>query len=174
MILSDRSIKNAMREEGLVIRPFLPERLQPASYDLTLGDEIIIPGKGDGRRISVAMSYELRPYRFILGSTAEWIEIPTHLVGILVGKSSLARRGIQIESAGYVDPGWRGHLTMEIVNFNEETVSLLAGMKIAQIRFERMTTPADRPYGTLDLDSHYQDSHGVVPSYGDREAQHTL
>jgi deoxycytidine triphosphate deaminase len=108
--------------------------------------------------------YTLGPDAFILAATLEWVEIPRDLVGILVGKSTLARLGLCVEDAGYIDPGFRGNVTLEMSNRASRPVVLTNGMPIAQIRFEPLMGPCLRPYGSDGLGSHYQDSHGVVPA----------
>jgi dCTP deaminase len=101
--------------------------------------------------------FMLHPGEFVLASTLEHIELPGDLVARLEGKSSLGRIGLLIHStAGYVDPGWKGHLTLELSNVANLPVTLYRGMKIGQITFARMTTPADNLYGSPALGSKYQ------------------
>jgi dCTP deaminase len=99
----------------------------------------------------------LHPGEFVLGQTIEWVELPTDLVARLEGKSSLGRLGLLIHStAGYVDPGWKGTLTLELSNVANLPIALYAGMRIGQISFFRMSSPVERPYGTSELGSKYQ------------------
>ena len=99
----------------------------------------------------------LHPGEFVLGSTLENIELPGDLVARLEGKSSLGRIGLLIHStAGYVDPGWKGHLTLELSNVANLPVTLYYGMKIGQISYVRLTHPADNLYGSSALGSKYQ------------------
>lgn len=172
MILSDVDIIQAMYKIGLVIEPLL-EPIQPASVDLRLGDTIlearrglIDPSKPSSKiRTSEPFKfYTLSPGQFILVSTLEWVEIPPTLIGILTGKSSLARVGLQVECAGYVDPGWRGRLTLELSNLGPGMIVLRPGMKICQIRFEQVSCHPEHLYGDPALDSHYQQSQGPVPA----------
>ena len=101
----------------------------------------------------------------MLGATAEMIGPPDDLVGRLEGKSSLARLGLLIHStAGFCDPGFQGHVTLELSNVATLPITLYPGMKIGQISFERMTTPADAPYGSGALGSKYQGQRGPTPS----------
>lgn len=107
----------------------------------------------------------LHPREFILGTTVEKIKIPENMVGRLEGKSSLGRIGIVIHStAGYVDPGFNGQLTLEISNLAPLPIALYPGMRICQISFALMTSKANNPYGSVKLGSHYQDQKGVVGS----------
>src|SRR5256714_12253657 len=99
----------------------------------------------------------LHPGEFVLGQTLEWVELPDDLVSRLEGKSSLGRLGLLIHStAGYVDPGWKGNLTLELSNVANLPIALYHGMKIGQISFFKMSSPVDRPYGSKDLGSKYQ------------------
>ena len=99
----------------------------------------------------------LHPGEFVLGSTLEHVEVPDDLVARLEGKSSLGRIGLLIHStAGYVDPGWKGHLTLELSNVSKLPITLYHRMKIGQISFLRLTEPAERLYGSKELGSKYQ------------------
>lgn len=110
-------------------------------------------------------SYELTPGEFILGSTEEWIEIPDDLCARVEGKSSLGRLGLLIHAtAGYIDPGFRGRITLEIMNLNSRPIILRAGKPVCQLSLIKLTTPAERPYGHADLNSKYQDQSGVQES----------
>jgi len=110
----------------------------------------------------------------VLGQSLEWVELPDDLVGILNGKSSLGRLGLLIHStAGYVDPGWKGNLTLELSNVANLPIALYRGMKIGQISFDRMSSPVERPYGSRELGSRYQGQSTPTASqfYRDFEAQ---
>lgn len=171
MILSDSAIierlsLGGVELDGLIITPFNADDVQPSSVDLRLGPELKIATPDGFREWHLGDDGALRLHRpdFILAATLEWIEIPTDLVGVLVGKSSRAREGLCIEDAGYVDPGWKGNLTLEISNRCPMPVLLTLGMRIAQIRFEPLMGDCDRPYGSAGLGSHYQNSLGPVLS----------
>jgi len=115
----------------------------------------------DGLTESVEVGEEqpflVHPGEFLLISTLEHLELPDDMAGRLEGKSSLARIGLLVHStAGYVDPGWKGKLTMQMTNVGRLPVTLYAGMRIAQMTFLRLTTPAERPYGSAGLGSKYQ------------------
>jgi dCTP deaminase len=173
--LTDRDIRQQLATTQLVITPLF-EPIQPASVDLRLSDQIILPGSDyvidpalglkapDSPPITFPV-YELEPGEFVLGSTLEWVEVPPHLMGLLVGKSTLARIGLQVEAAGLADPGWKGRLTLEIKNLGNDVLVLRPGMPICQIYF--LTPFVDRPpehvYGNPLLKSRYQGSEGPRP-----------
>ncbi len=109
--------------------------------------------------------FMLHPGEFVLGSTLERVSVPDDLVARLEGKSSLGRLGLLIHStAGYVDAGWDGQLTLELSNVANLPITLYPGMKIGQISFVKMTTAADRPYGSSDLGSKYRGQEGPKAS----------
>ena len=172
MVLSDRSIKQELAEGRIVINPLDVEDIQPASVDLHLDKRVLVFTNSSRPYIDVKESLEsltemmevtgdrpfiLHPGEFVLGSTQEHIELPADLVARLEGKSSLGRIGLVIHStAGFVDPGWKGHLTLELSNLARLPITLYYGMKIGQISFLRLTTAADRLYGSAELGSKYQ------------------
>ena len=109
--------------------------------------------------------FVLHPGEFVLGSTLERVRLADDLVARLEGKSSLGRLGLLIHStAGFIDPGWDGHVTLELSNVATLPIALYPGMKIGQISFLRMTTPADQPYGSGVVGSKYQGQRGPTPS----------
>lgn len=152
--------------------------LQPSSYDVSLAPVILVPSSRfihpiDTRkpaedrteRVSIEDGFILHQNRFVLAATLEWVNIHTDLVGRIEGKSSRARQGIQIHSAGYLDPGFRGNVTLEIVNFSPDAVLLWPHVLIAQLSFEKLTGHCEAAYG--ERSNHYQDSRGAVGSrYG--------
>ena len=172
MVLSDRTIKEELARGRIVISPLNPEDIQPASVDLHLDGQVLVFANSRRPYIDVKESLEdltqmveiqeespfiLHPGEFVLGSTLENIELPDDLVARLEGKSSLGRIGLVIHStAGFVDPGWKGHLTLELSNLARLPITLYKGMKIGQISYLRLTTPADRLYGSKSLGSKYQ------------------
>ena len=114
----------------------------------------------------------LHPGEFVLGSTMERLCLPDDLVARLEGKSSLGRIGLLIHStAGYVDPGWRGHLTLELSNVANLPITLYYKMKIGQLSFSQLTTPVDNPYGSAVLGSKYQDQEVPTASRIHRDFQ---
>ncbi|MCL2807530.1 MAG: dCTP deaminase [Coriobacteriia bacterium] len=180
MVLSDRSIKDELAAGRIVIEPYDPADLQPASVDVHLGDSFrvfqnsrypfIDPSISQAELTelvvaSVTEPFVLHPGEFALGTTLEKISLPDNILGRLEGKSTLGRIGLLIHStAGYVDPGWVGSLTLELSNVANLPILLTPGMKIGQIAFQQLTTSVDRPYGHPDLGSHYQFQEGPTPS----------
>ena len=173
MVLSDRTIKEEMAKGRIVIEPLGEGCIQPASVDLRLDHElrVFLPPETysliDIRRDSAEltelveipdpMPFVLEPGQFVLASTLEYVELPDDIVARIEGKSSLGRLGLLIHStAGYVDPGFKGQLTLEISNVAGVRITLFYEMKISQISFLRLSTAAERPYGTPELRSKYQ------------------
>jgi dCTP deaminase len=172
MVLSDRTIKEELEKGRIVIDPLDPADIQPASVDLRLDRKLLVFSNSRRAHIDVKMGLDdlteiveiaddapfiLHPGEFVLGSTLENIELPGDLVARLEGKSSLGRIGLVIHStAGFVDPGWKGHLTLELSNLARLPITLYYGMKIGQISYLKLTTPADRLYGSPELGSKYQ------------------
>ncbi|MCL4434859.1 MAG: dCTP deaminase [Actinobacteria bacterium] len=180
MILSDRSIKEEIAAGRIVIEPFDEVDIQPSSVDLHVDRHFRLFRNHSMGVIDVAESQEdltelvsvgedgpliLHPGEFILGSTLERVKIPDDLVARLEGKSSLGRLGLLIHStAGFVDAGWDGHLTLELSNVANLPITVYPGMAIGQISFLRMTTPAEHPYGSSAVRSKYQGQWGPTPS----------
>ncbi len=172
MVLSDRSIKEEIAKGRIVIEPLDPSCIQPASVDVHLDHRLLVFRNSRRPYIDIKQDLEdltepvevaaeapfiLHPGEFVLGSTLEHIEVPEDLVARLEGKSSLGRIGLLIHStAGYVDPGWKGHLTLELSNVSKLPITLYYSMKIGQLSFLRLTTPAERLYGSPELGSKYQ------------------
>ena len=179
MILSDRSIREELAAGRIVIDPLDAGAVQPSSVDLTIDRYFRVFRNHTRRVIDVREPQEdltelvevdgegfiLHPSEFALGSTAERVALPDDLVARLEGKSSLGRLGLLIHStADFVDAGWDGHLTLELSNVANLPITLYPGMRIGQISFLRMTTPADRPYGSAAVGSKYQGQRGPTPS----------
>jgi dCTP deaminase len=180
MILSDKSIWEEIEAGRVVIEPLGEGCVQPSSVDLHLDSLFRVFRNHSIKVIDVKLAQEeltelveverdsaliLHPGEFVLGSTAELIGIPNDLVGRLEGKSSLGRLGLLIHStAGFVDPGFRGHVTLELSNVANLPITLYPGMKIGQISFLRMTSEAVNPYGSSELGSKYQGQRGPTPS----------
>ena len=172
MILSDVSIRKALAEGRIIIEPLMEGGVQPSSVDLRV-DRFFRVFRNDTTpfidpklaqedltelvEVSDGNAFILHPGEFVLGQTLEWVELPDDLVARLEGKSSLGRLGLLIHStAGYVDPGWKGNLTLELSNVANLPIALYRGMKIGQISFFRMSSPVERPYGSKELGSKYQ------------------
>ncbi len=158
MILSDRSIIEAIKGGRIEIDPFDEACVQTSSIDLHVDRKF--------RTFHNARyPFILHPGEFVLGSTLERVRLPADLVARLEGKSSLGRLGLLIHStAGYVDPGWDGYLTLELSNVANLPITIYAGMKIGQISFFRLTTAAEHPYGSRDRGSKYQGQRGPTAS----------
>jgi len=171
-VLSDRDIRAAMQAGRVRVDPHDPSCLQPSSVDLHLDREFRVFRNNRYPYIDVRQAqpdlteivsieddepFILHPGEFVLGQTLEWVELPDDLVARLEGKSSLGRLGLLIHStAGYVDPGWKGNLTLELSNVANLPIALYCGMKIGQISFFKMSSPVERPYGSKELGSKYQ------------------
>jgi dCTP deaminase len=180
MVLSDHSIREEVAAGRIVIDPYVSQYVQPSSVDLRLGNDFRVfeysshpfidpMAKGiDYTKHTVIPDNEvfvLHPGEFALGTTLERVALPDNIVGRLEGKSTLGRLGLMIHStAGYVDPGWNGYLTLELANVANLPILLHPGMKIGQISFTYMSTPVDAPYGSPGLGSHYQGQVGATPS----------
>ena len=180
MILSDRTIREELAAGRIIIDPLDEGAIQPSSVDLHIDRYFRVFRNHSMRVIDVKEDQEdltelveigeeeafiLHPGEFVLGSTSERVRLPDDLVARLEGKSSLGRLGLLIHStAGFVDAGWDGHLTLELSNVANLPITLYPGMKIGQISFLRMTTAADVPYGAQQLGSKYQGQRGPTPS----------
>jgi dCTP deaminase len=180
MVLSDRTIKKLLISGDIVISPFDPDRLQPASYDVTLGPEFlvfdntktrIIDPRNDAstimRKVSVTEQdpFILHPGEFALGVTQEIIGVNDKYLFILNGKSSLGRMGLLVHAtAGFIDPGNELRVTLELFNVANAPIILYPGMKIGQVVFEQLSEQCDRPYGHPDLKSKYYKDQGVKAS----------
>lgn len=180
MILSDRSIKEALASGRITIDPLDESMIQPSSVDVTVDRFFRVFRNHTTGIIDVKTNLEdltelveipegdrfiLHPGEFVLGSTAERVALGDDIVARLEGKSSLGRLGLLIHStAGFVDAGWDGYLTLELSNVATLPITLYPGMKIGQISFLSMTTPADQPYGSVELGSKYQGQRGPTPS----------
>ena len=171
-VLSDRDIRAALEAGTVKIEPYDAHDLQPSSVDLHLDRSFRVfrnnryafidvrapqPDLTELLTIEEDEPFVLHPGEFVLGQTHEWVELPDDLVARLEGKSSLGRLGLLIHStAGYVDPGWKGNLTLELSNVANLPIALYSGMRIGQISFFKMSSSVDRPYGSPDLGSKYQ------------------
>jgi dCTP deaminase len=163
-ILADRAIRLALKNKTISIDP-PPEdwQFQPASVELTLGGDFVEPYQNT--RMSHGTGYTLLPSECVLATTQQTIELAPTVVGRVEGKSSWGRRFILTHvTAGYVDPGFRGQLTLELHNLSRVSQFLAVGTPIAQLSFQWTDFEADRPYGHPELNSHYQDQSGTTPS----------
>jgi dCTP deaminase len=180
MILSDRSIREEIQKGRIEVDPFDESCVQPSSIDLHVDRtfrtfhnarypyidvKVDMPDLTELVEVDGANPFILHPGEFVLGSTLERVRLPDDLVARLEGKSSLGRLGLLIHStAGYVDPGWDGYLTLELSNVANLPITIYPGMKIGQISFFRLTTAAERPYGAAGRGSKYQGQRGPTAS----------
>ena len=180
MVLSDRTIKRLLAEDRIGIEPYDDTLLQPSSIDVRVDRFFRVFHNARYPFIDVKRPQEeltelveidderpfiLHPGEFVLGSTLERVRLPDDLVARLEGKSSLGRLGLLIHStAGFIDPGWDGHVTLELSNVANLPITIYFGMKIGQISFMQLSEPAETPYGSADLGSKYQGQKGPTPS----------
>jgi dCTP deaminase len=179
VVLSDRSIRRLIAQGRIGIEPFDPDLMQPSSLDVRVDRYFRVFRNSRYPYIDVKREQEgltelvetddepfiLHPGEFVLGSTLERVTLPDDLVARLEGKSSLGRLGLLIHStAGFIDPGWDGHVTLELSNVANLPITIYPGMKIGQLSFVQLTEPAERPYGAEGVGSKYQGQRGPTPS----------
>ena len=180
MVLSDRTIARLIAEGRIVIDPYDESLLQPSSVDVRVDGAFRVFHNARYPYIDVKQPQEaltelveiagdepfiLHPGEFVLGSTRERVALPDDLVARLEGKSSLGRLGLLIHStAGFIDPGFDGHVTLELSNVANLPITIYEGMKIGQISFMQMTEAAAKPYGSGELGSKYQGQRGPTAS----------
>jgi dCTP deaminase len=180
MVLADRTIRRLLEEGRIGIDPYEEELLQPSSVDVRVDRLFRVFHNARYPFIDVKQEMEdltelvevddeepfiLHPGEFVLGSTLERVTLPDDLVARLEGKSSLGRLGLLIHStAGFIDPGWDGHVTLELSNVANLPITIYYGMKIGQLSFVQLSEPAENPYGTAALGSKYQSQAGPTPS----------
>ncbi len=180
MLLSDRDIKAEIDTERVRLEPYDPGMIQPSSIDVRLDKffrlfdnhkyPVIDPALDQPeltRLVEVSSNdgFVLHPGEFVLGSTLETVTLPDDLAARVEGKSSLGRLGLMTHAtAGFVDPGFSGHVTLELSNVATLPIILWPGMKIGQLCFFRLSSPAENPYGSAKYGSHYQGQRGPTAS----------
>src|SRR5215207_1435312 len=180
MLLSDRDIRTEVAAGRLRLDPYEPALLQPSSVDVRLDRYFRVFNNQQYTHIDPALQQDdlttlvepkgegpfvLHPGEFVLGSTFERVELPDDLAGRLEGKSSLGRLGLLTHStAGFIDPGFCGHITLELSNVANLPITLWPGMKIGQLCLFRLSSPAEHPYGSAQAGSRYQGQRGPTPS----------
>jgi dCTP deaminase len=179
-MLSDGDLAHAILDHELIVSPFDPMMIQPASIDLRLGrtfrvfrdDRVEVidpaveqPGVSELIQVGPGNTLLLEPGYFVLAHTLETVELGLSLAGRVEGKSSLGRLGLEVHrTAGFIDPGFRGSITLEMSNIRRRPLRLHPGMKIAQLCAFRLTSPASTPYGAQSYGSRYQDQSGPTES----------
>jgi dCTP deaminase len=180
VILSDRTIREQLAAGRIVIEPLDETCIQPSSIDVKVSNLFrvfrnhtagVIDVKKDMTHLTELVeiadgdAFMLHPGEFALGSTLERVAVSDDMVARVEGKSSLGRLGLLIHStAGFIDAGFDGHITLELSNVANLPITLYPGMKIGQVSFMMMTTPADKPYGKGAKGSKYQGQRGPTPS----------
>lgn len=173
-MLADVDLRDVLSQ---ILETYTDAFLGPNSVDVTLDDSLYVP-----MPLTAGQTFDLRRHRqrdllrrvtgeftlapggFALASTRERVTMPDDLVGLVVGKSTIARAGLQVEAAGLIDSGFEGHITLELVNLSPWRVVLFPGMRIAQLTLWRTSQPVERPYGSTGLTSHYQGQAGATPA----------
>ena len=176
MILSDKTINEMLKNGTLLIEPMQEGQIQPASVDIRLGDTFaVVEDSADGMitmqdeikyKTIKADKYLLLPGQFVLATTMEYISLPDDLTAFVEGRSSLGRMGLFIQNAGWVDPGFKGEITLELFNANRCAIELQAGRRVGQLVFAKMDCPANEPYN-----GKYQGQKGATGSriFADKE-----
>lgn len=180
MLLSDRDIKAELASGRVALDPYTPEMIQPSSVDVRLDRWFRVFENHRYPHIDPSIEqpdltrllepeadepFVLHPGEFVLGSTFEAVTLPDDIAGRLEGKSSLGRLGLLTHStAGFIDPGFSGHVTLELSNVANLPIMLYPGMKIGQLCLFRLSSPAEHPYGSAVYGSRYQGQRGPTPS----------
>ncbi|MDK8099777.1 MAG: dCTP deaminase [Winkia neuii] len=180
MLLSDRDIRRALDSGRVALDPLSPELIQPSSIDVRLDRwfrlfdnhkySVIDPAREQADlthlvQVEGEEPFVLHPGEFVLGATWEKVTLDATIAARLEGKSSLGRLGLLTHStAGFIDPGFSGHVTLELSNTATMPILLYPGMKVGQLCFFDLTSPAENPYGSGALGSHYQGQRGPTAS----------
>ncbi len=163
MILCDKDIKNRIKNNNIIIKPFSEEQLSSSSVDLRLGNEFRVfkpisqthidpkekqPNNEytDKLVINNGEAFIIHPGEFVLATTKEWVEMPIDLVGSVDGRSSIGRLGIIIQTAPMIDAGFKGNITLELANIGRMPVSLYPDMRICRLTFHQLTQACENPY----------------------------
>lgn len=169
MILSDQTINRMLEEKTLIIEPLFDGQIQPASVDIRLGDTFSIVEDSSSGIITMQNQinyktiktnrYVLLPGQFILATTMEYFKLPDNITAFVEGRSSLGRMGLFIQNAGWVDPGFKGEITLELFNANRCAIELQSGRRVGQLVFAKMDNKALNPYS-----GKYQGQRGATGS----------
>jgi dCTP deaminase len=189
-VLSDRALREAIESGVIGIDPYDPDLIQPASIDIRLSNSFRVfhnhrvsaidlrhPPTNLTEEVVVTEDepFIIHPGEFCLGATLEVVHIPNHLVCIVNGKSSIGRLGLIVHAtAGWLDSGFIGDVTLELANLTRVPIKLYAGLAIGQLIFESLDQEVEKPYGHPDLGSHYQGQRGATASrYLNTDARHS-
>ena len=180
MLMSDRDIRAEIESGRIGLEPLEMDLLQPSSFDVRLDRffrlfdnhkyAYIDPAEDQSDltqliEVPADEPFILHPGEFVLGSTFEFVTLPDDIAARLEGKSSLGRLGLLTHStAGFVDPGFRGHVTLELANVSNLPIKLWPGMKVGQLCFFKLTSPSENPYGSAKYGSRYQGQRGPTAS----------
>lgn len=169
MILADKTLTKMIEEKTLVVEPIEEGQIQPASIDIRLGNTFsIVEDTSTGiinleneikYKTITTDSYILLPNQFVLATTMEYFDLPDDLTAFVEGRSSLGRMGLFIQNAGWVDPGFKGEITLELYNANRCAIELKAGRRVGQLVFAKMDETALNPYN-----GKYQGQRGATGS----------
>ncbi|MDP2856343.1 MAG: dCTP deaminase [bacterium] len=156
MILSDRTLKRMIDQGRLVVKPIIKESIQPASIDCRLGNHFLIVERKKNGSIDLDSPIKYREiesdkviipsHSFMLATTLEWVELPNNITAFVEGRSSIGRMGLFIQNAGWIDPGFKGRITLELYNANSVAIKISSGRRICQLVFCKMDSPAKNPY----------------------------
>lgn len=156
MILSDCTLEEMIEKKELIVEPIGPESVQPASIDCRLGNHFLVVEDLNMKTIQMDSEINYRevksetitiaPHSFLLATTMEYVELPDDLTAFVEGRSSIGRMGLFIENAGWVDPGFKGQITLELYNANSLPIELQAGRRVCQLVFCKMDQIAKSPY----------------------------
>jgi dCTP deaminase len=180
VLLSDRDILAEINAQRIGVEPYDASMIQPSSIDFRLDRYFRVFENHRYPHIDPAVDqsdltravepegdepFILHPGEFVLGSTHEVVTLPDDIAARVEGKSSLGRLGLLTHAtAGFVDPGFSGHVTLELANVATLPIKLYPGMKIGQLCFFRLSSPAEHPYGSEKYGSRYQGQRGPTPS----------
>ena len=178
MILSDATLRKKILAKEIVVDPISPDSIQPASVDLRLGKHYLVIEQNKMEILTLDSQIHYReiegesitipPHTFLLATTLEYVELPPNIVGFVEGRSSIGRLGLFIQNAGWVDPGFKGRITLELYNANSLPIKLQSGRRICQMVFAFMDKAAEKPYS-----GKYQGQQKSVGSlvYKDKDSQ---
>ena len=180
MLMSDRDIRASIEAGQIGLEPLEMELLQPSSFDVRLDRffrlfdnhkyAFIDPAEDQSDlthliEVDPNEAFILHPGEFVLGSTYEFVTLPDNIAARLEGKSSLGRLGLMTHStAGFVDPGFKGHVTLELANVSNLPIKLWPGMKVGQLCFFQLSSPSETPYGSEKYNNRYQGQRGPTAS----------